>query len=124
MDIDIQKNIFNKLQQLTNNDNKENIYKHFSKITESIIIFDIVIYENNIIFIKLCYDQYTHTVKILSNILYKINNNIITDIFIIFLERYNSKKEFHNILDRQYPEKDIIIEKITKQIYVYDTVLH
>jgi hypothetical protein len=137
MDIDIQKHIFTKLQELTNKDKElfegEGVYKYFTKTSKSIIIYDIIIHkfkvlkydydipyniidEEAVIFIKLCYDQYTYNVKIISNILYKISKlnivdedgtktngnkikNIIKDIFIIFLQRYVNNKEVYSILD-------------------------
>lgn len=118
MDIDIQKHIFSKLQELTNKDQfeKEGIYKYFTKTTKSIMIYDVIIYKFKIlkydydivIFIKFCYDEYTNSIKIISNILYKISNlnivdengiNIIKEIFIIFLQRYISNKEIYRILD-------------------------
>jgi hypothetical protein len=75
-----------------------------------------IIDEENVIFIEFCYDKYTNNVKIISNLLYKISNlnivdkkgkkiqeheinNIIEDIFIIFLQRYINNKEIYNILD-------------------------
>jgi hypothetical protein len=150
MDIDIQKHIFSKLQELTNKDKElfegEGIYKYFTKTTKSIIIYDVIIHKfkvlkyhydinNNIkynileddttIFIQLCYDEYTNSIKINSNLLYKISNlyiiddngkklsehkinNKIKDIFIIFLQRYVNNKEIYDILNL-----------IIKQIY-YD----
>jgi hypothetical protein len=129
MDIDIQKHIFTKLQELTNKDKdifREGIYKYFTKTSKSIMIYDIIIHkfkvlkydydtpyniidEYIVIFIKFCYDEYTNSVKIISNLLYKISNlnivddtkiqNIIKEIFIEFLQRYISNKEVYNIID-------------------------
>ena len=147
MDIDIQRHIFSKLQDLTNKDNEkfegEGIYKYFTKTSKSIMIYDVIIYniidEYTIIFIKFCYDEYTNNVKIISNLLYKISklnivdeyDNIIKDIFVIFLQRYITNKEIYDILDLiikhincdykiNITNNDIMLSKIPKNTSLYN----
>mgnify|MGYP001104514607 CR=1 FL=1 len=163
MDIDIQKQIFNKLVELNNKDKElfegEGIYKYFTKKTKSIIIYDVIIYkfkvlkyniieDDTIIFIELCYDEYTNNLKINSNLLYKIYNlyilddnckkisehkinNKIKEIFIIFLQKYVNNKEIYDILDLiikqiyydykiNITNNDILLSKIPKYNSLYN----
>lgn len=131
MDEDIQRYIFNHLQELVNKEKSETssgVYKYFSKMNKSIVIYDTMMYkikvvgygndyDDNIIdrvhkiYIKLCYDGDTKKLMIISNLLYKMSGKktIMNDILVKFLERFNrwfqNNTEICNILD-------LIIRKI------------
>ena len=68
MDIDIQKQIFNKLVELNNKDKElfegEGIYKYFTKKTKSIIIYDVIIYKFKVLKYNIIDTGLTDTIQL------------------------------------------------------------